>query len=205
MAGREVVALGEPHADLRRFPTADLGGDWFRAHTVGNGPWWFAHTGQGRFDLPAPEGTCYLASHAVAALYERLGERLTRLGMISGTEADRIVVSRLTVSEVVADATAQRATRFGITRELGTVVPYDLPRRWARALREAGHDGLRYWPRFSVSPAFRALALFGHAGEHLSRPIDPDPRPGRAAAAAAGVRVVDRPRSLPISSPPARA
>ncbi|MGI8415131.1 MAG: RES domain-containing protein [Nakamurella sp.] len=45
-----------------------------RAHHLANSPWWFAHDGEGRFDLPAPYGTCYLASHPAAAVRERLGE-----------------------------------------------------------------------------------------------------------------------------------
>lgn len=202
MTGRKSLGLGEPPTDVTTFPVKALTGDWFRAHSASNGPWWFSHDGSGRFDLSPPHGTCYLASHVGAAVHERLGETLVKAGMISGTEADQMKVSALPLTEAVADATVQRATRFGVTREIGTVVPYDLPQRWAARLHAAGHDGLRYWPRFSTSPAFRAVALFGPAGADATRPPDPAPLLGRAAARKAGITVIDLPRALPTMRPP---
>lgn len=199
---RKAVALGELPANLADFPTTTASGEWFRAHTAGRGPWWFASDGCGRFDLAPPEGTCYVASHSAPAVHERLGETLVNGGVISGSEADRMVVSRLPLSERIADATVQQATRYGVTRELGTVIPYELPRRWASALRAAGHGGLRYWPRFSVLASYRAVALFGPAGADEARPIDPAPVSGRAAARAAGITVVDPPRTVSITDPP---
>lgn len=39
----------------------------------GHGPWWFGSSLAGRFDLPEPHGTCYLAADPLAALLEVLG------------------------------------------------------------------------------------------------------------------------------------
>lgn len=204
MTERNQVALTEPPADLENFPTATVAEPHFRAHSVGRSPWWFSHDGQGRFDLPPPGGTCYLASHVAAAVLERLGETLVRAGRVAGTEADRMEVSRLPVKAVVADATTNEAVHFGLTRELASVTPYDLPQRWAAALHSARQSGVRYWPRFSLAAEHRSLALFGTAGEDHRRPLDPEPLPGRAAARVAGVAVFDPPRRVQIVPPPAR-
>jgi hypothetical protein len=42
----------------------------------GHGPWWFSSSLEGCFDLPAPDGTCYLASDELGAMLERLGAEL---------------------------------------------------------------------------------------------------------------------------------
>ena len=72
---REVVAQQPPSVPLDGFPTRRItpGQTLQRAHTVAYGPWWFGSDGVGRFDLPAPRGTCYLADSAVVAVRERLG------------------------------------------------------------------------------------------------------------------------------------
>lgn len=204
VTGRVQVVLGEPPPKLEGFPTTDAAGDWYRAHSADHGPWWFAHDGGGRFDLDPPHGTCYLGSHVEVAVRERLGQTLVAAGMIPGTEADRMVVSQLRVDTpmVAADMTNQRATDFGVTRELGTLTPYDLPRRWAAALRAHGLGGLRYWPRFSLDGGMRALAVFGSAGADQALPTDPKPMSGRDAAEAAGIVVVEVPARLPTVDPP---
>jgi hypothetical protein len=197
---RQQLALGEPSEDLTGFPTVDATGEWYRAHTAGLGPWWFSHDGSGRFDLEPPYGTCYLASGVDVAVRERLGETLVGGRMISAEAADKMVVSRLEVDDddPMADTTRQEATRYGVTRELGTTTPYDLPRRWAAALHAHGMGGLRYWPRFSLDGTTQALALFDRAGHDDGRTVDPEPMSGRAAAAMAGIEVLGPPRSVPI-------
>lgn len=204
MTDREQLALAEPPANLDGFPTATVTDPHFRAHSIGRSPWWFSHDGSGRFDLRPPDGTCYMASHVAAAVLERLGETLVRAGRVSGAEADRMEVSRLPTDVVVADTTTNGATRFGLTRELGSVTPYDLPRRWASALRNAQKAGILYWPRFSLSPEHRGLALFGPAGEDTERLVDAHALPGRSAARVAGVAVFDPPRSVTVTQPPKR-
>ena len=87
----------------------DGGRVWYRAHAVGLGPWWYSHDSSGRFDLPAPAGTCYLASQLEVAVRERLGETLVTAGLIAADEAARMVVSRLEIdpNTMVADTTNQ--------------------------------------------------------------------------------------------------
>lgn len=200
---RQEPALADPPDDLTGFPEASVAGEWFRAHSAGLGPWWFASSGDGRFDLAAPKGTCYVASCAEAAIRERWGKKLVRAGRVSAADADTTVVSRLACTGNAADTTAQSATRFGITRELGTITPYTVPQKWATALSD-GHAALLYWPRFSTGADMYALALFGRAGANTQRPVDSTPLGGRAAARAAGIQVIGRPRSLPTVDPPSR-
>ncbi len=101
-------------------------------------PWWFASRDPdlpGRFDLPAPDGTCYCADDPVGALLER---------HIDPDALDPIVdVADLATSAVwtcvpptefdAADLTSRAAP---VTKELSTVTPYDVeggPGEWADA------------------------------------------------------------------------
>jgi hypothetical protein len=199
---RQDPALATPHSDLSDFPTGPCTGTWFRAHLAGLGSSWYAHDGAGRFDLTPPNGTCYLGSHVEVAVRERLGETLVNAGFISAVEAGRMVVARLDLDTSVADTTDQTATGYGITRELGTIVPYTLPQRWAAALHAAGHAGLAYWPRFLVGGDLYAVALFGSAGADDQAADDPDPINGLGACHQTGVAVIGIPRTLPTINPP---
>jgi hypothetical protein len=199
---RQTPALAAPPSDLTDFPTRPCTGTWFRAHSAGLGSWWYAHDGEGRFDLTAPNGTCYLGSHVEVAVRERLGETLVNAGSISAVEADRMVVARLGLDTTVADTTDQAATRYGITRELGTITPYTLPQQWAAALHAAGHAGLAYWPRFSVGGDRYAVGLFGPAGTDNQAADDPDPINGPDACHQTGIAVIGIPRTLPTTDPP---
>ena len=114
-----------------------------------------------------------------------------------------MVVSRRYIDNApeAADATNQRATHYGVTRELSTVTPYRLTQVWAAALHGCGHTGIRYWPRFSVDRGMYALAHFGAAGT-ADNPVDPSPVRGRDACRAAGIAVFGLPRTLPTIDPP---
>ena len=54
------------------FPSREYppGTEVFRSHTHGRGPRWFSSSGEGRFDLAAPNGTCYVAEAEVTKLLE---------------------------------------------------------------------------------------------------------------------------------------
>ena len=43
-----------------------------------------------------------------------------------------------------ADTTVRAARGFGVTAELASITPYDLPQQWAAAFAAAGHEGVRY-------------------------------------------------------------
>jgi len=42
----------------------------YRIFRTGRSRWWFSYDGTGRFDLPFPAGTCYLAEDPLAALLQ---------------------------------------------------------------------------------------------------------------------------------------
>lgn len=179
MAARETPAQGPPPASLTGFPTRAVTGltDLFRAHDAQRSPWWFGNDGGGRFDLPSPRGTCYAALDAESALRERLGPVLGARAQLPESALADVVVSRLRLSESrdVADLQSRRAARFGVTRELESMVPYAVPQAWARALAAAGFGGVQYGPRFTPGDC-SALGLFGPEGA-AGWPEDTDPVP----------------------------
>lgn len=203
---RQRVALGPPPAVLDGFPRWRLrrSRTLYRAHHRKRGPWWFSSSLRGRFDLPPPDGTCYLALDELSAFRERLGERLSGLGLLSAAAADSVVVSRLRVPGELqlADTCHPSAMSFGLTREIATVTPHALPQRWAAGFHAAGMRGVRYQSRFSTSVKANAVALFGTDG--ASDWPTGESRGGRAVAEDAGIRVLPRPRSrsLRLMSPP---
>ena len=203
---RQRVALGSPPAVLDGFPRWRLrrSQTLYRAHHRQHGPWWFSSSLQGRFDLPSPDGTCYLSLDELSAFRERMGERLSALGLLSAAGADSTVVSRLRVPRELrlADTCHPSAVAFGLTREIATVTPYALPQQWAAAFERAGMRGLRYESRFSTAAMANAVAVFGTDG--ASNWPTGQSRSGRAVAEDAGVRVLPRPRSrsLRVIAPP---
>ena len=202
---QDSVALTPPTKQrLENFPQYALKASkaLFRAHRRANGPWWFSSDGSGRFDLTGSAGTCYLADAAAAALREALGESLVTAGIVEFAELDVRVVSTLTVSKQLslADATAAKAANHGITKEISTAT-YPLTQAWARAWADRGMHGVRYAGRFSTAHEDRCYALFGPSGAS-SAVVDPAPQPATQVAIAAGIRVVNRPRSVTIVAPP---
>ena len=78
---REAASLRWPPenpSSLEDFPTRQFTAATalFRVVRRGAGPWWFGSSMKGRFDLPEPEGTCYLATDEVTALLEVFGPDL---------------------------------------------------------------------------------------------------------------------------------
>ncbi|MEM7480913.1 MAG: RES domain-containing protein [Acidobacteriota bacterium] len=154
-------------SDLATFPARSLApeDDLYRIVHEGLGPWWFGHRGDGRFDLEAPHGTCYLAREPLAALLDVIGPNRAG-GAVSRAFLAARRMRRLRVPKVhrLADLVARRATAFGVTGEIGLIVPYDLPQQWAGRLHEARFEGVVY--RLRHDPAGdEGLALFGAAGE----------------------------------------
>jgi hypothetical protein len=176
---RQTPSVGAPPPpdELAEFPVwhVHAGTVLCRVTTSGLGPWWFSSEGHGRFDLPPPRGTCYLADDEVGALLEVLGPIL----VVSPTWARQLSIWHLGLRHqcTAADTTVREARGFGVTAELASITPYDLPQRWATAFAAAGHGGVRYRIRHDPGGA-RALALFGAAGERARwprgrrRPVD---------------------------------
>lgn len=198
---RRVVALPEPpgSAPLPQVEASEWGRPWYRAHHPDNGAWYFASAGGddtdgGRFDLPQPRGTCYMASAPDVALRERLGIlAVGRPLTTAAVAASAISIMTLTAAHKrnVVD-TAHPAAANSITREISTTVDYALTRRWAAHWSEAERrSGVRYEPRFSTGPAM-SLALFGTAGpaRHRARRLTAGELTG--VAAVHGVAAVSR-------------
>lgn len=199
---RERIGARPPPDDadaLGDFPqrTVARNRNLYRVCRKGRGPWWFGSSLEGRFDLPHPHGICYLAFDDIGALREAIGPGIGA-GVVSAEWAQARVVRRLKPPFTVraADITAPAAATFGVTLELHTVVPYDLPQAWARRLHEAGHDGVYHWLRHF--PEGRAgLGLFGRSGERRHWPRGRAvPIAGSIASRleeATGIRVAARP------------
>jgi RES domain len=168
---RQTLALPLPPAptDLKGFPVWHVhsGTTLFRVTSSGHGPWWFSSDGAGRFDLAPPRGTCYLADDEMGALLEVLGP----VAVVSADWAKRFSIWLLGLPDQTsaADTTVRAARGFGVTAELATMTPYDMPQRWASAFAAAGYQGVRYRVRHDPGGS-RALALFGLAGERRRWP-----------------------------------
>lgn len=185
-------------------------------------PWWFASVltdngengddpaAGGRFDLPAPAGTCYFGTRPEAALLEALQMRLVNLPR---TELAVRRIAGVHCPDAAPDAamlTSRRLTgRFGINAELWAGRDRALTRRWAAALRRDGWWALYAGICHDPTGRLRAVALFDHAGAHppshagrwraTSRPVDGD-RKLEAALARYGVTVRE-PGQLPWARP----
>ncbi|HDL41806.1 MAG TPA: RES domain-containing protein, partial [Actinobacteria bacterium] len=181
---------------------------FYRCSQTSNGPWWFSSSGDGRFDLRAPRGTCYLATDPIVAVREALGPTEGRRIVTSRWFEQRSVrLLRLPRAVRVASVVEPAASRHGVTLEINTVIPYTVPQAWAEAFDVAGFGGVAYLLRHSASPE-RGIALFSAAGERTSwrRGIASPLAPSivRALERRFGIEVVDPPstRSLTLSDPP---
>jgi hypothetical protein len=193
------VSLGEP-GDLTGFPVSNVPSRLVRICRADRATWWFASDGRGRFDLAPPEGTCYLATDAYAAIREA-----TRPGPVS-TAWVRARELRLVPppdpAARLAATTRTAAGRYGVTTELATVVPYDLPRRWAAAFRAHGFDGIRHQLHHDQRARPSGVALFGPASSTGGSPDLDDGQRARLTPArvrAAHVEVLEPPSAAQLT------
>ena len=163
MRGRP--SLTDPPHDLEGFPKRRLTTrrTLWRIHRKENTPWWFCSDLECRFDLPAPKGTCYLAEEPLGAFVEVFND----VGLVTEDDIKQRRISALKVPRALrlADCTNAASRGFGCTGEIHTTVDYDLTQRWARALAEAGFDGVRYLVRHDPAQRRVGIAVFGEAGE----------------------------------------
>ncbi len=189
------VTLGEP-GDLTGFPAVAPPKRMVRVCQAAQDTWWFSADGSGRFDLAPPQGTCYLATDAYAAIREA-----TRLGPVSTLWVQARELREVAPPDPnarLAATTRQAAGRYGVTTELVTVVPYDLPRRWATAFHAHGFNGIRHQFRHDQRARPSGIALFGTTGagshdngQHTSLTV--------AAVEATGVAVLPPPHSTALT------
>jgi hypothetical protein len=171
-----------PDHDLRAFPARVVaGGDKgerlfrvFRYRDPSTGrrrpPFFFAsaypdETGGGRYDLPLPDGACYLATTALGAWLETF--RGVGVVAVSDVQARRMLVTSPPRPLRAANLVAAAARRFGVTAEISTTNDYGLTRRWAAALRRAGFGALWGQARHDPTLRHRTLTLLDRAGDHL--------------------------------------
>ncbi len=167
---RQRPSLRPPADDLSAvgFPVYRLGPArrMWRLVRDGYGPWWFGSSLEGRFDLPAPKGTCYLASDDLGAILECLGP-----GLLPGGFAPASLLAHRHLRELsppeprrIANSLAGKAAGW-VTAELSTITPYAVTQSWARWFHTNAFDGIRYAARHTTSRRAFAVALFGRAGE----------------------------------------
>lgn len=137
-----------------------------------------------------PDGTCYFASSATAALRERLGAH-AHSNRVPASVLANVVVSRseLRLDGDLADSCHGEAIRVvGMNREVHTTADYETTRVWATHLRDLGHGGIRYQPRHTMGPSDFSFAIFGPQGVER---VAPDfCTPASEAAAEAGLTVL---------------
>lgn len=177
----------------------------FRAVTRGREAWWYSSSGAGRFDLTPPRGTSYWADDAATAARERLGDRILDSGAVTTPAAMAFDVARarLPRNRRFAEVSSRDAARFGVTRELVTMIDYGVPQAWARAFDHADFNGIRYASRFTTG-APTAWAIFGTAGLDRQR-TETTPVAGIDACRAAGIEVLPLPgpkRMYTVIEPP---
>lgn len=188
-----------PPGELTGFPVAAPPARLYRVCRSGNGTWWFSSDGSGRFDLEPPEGTCYFATDPYAAIREA-----SRLGPVTPgwiAEREARIVSPPDPPPRLAATTRKAAGRFGVTPELVTLVPYDLPRRWAAAFRAQGFGGIRHQLRHDPRARPSGVSLFGPAGAGTAPNGERRPLEARDLEAA-GVRILAIPHSAVLTVVP---
>ena len=178
-------------------------------------PWWFASTPSnngagGRFDLPRPEGACYLSSSPAGAALEAFqdfGRGVVPLSEMQ-TRARAEVVAPPS-SPASAQLTSARARSLGITPALWSSPDRGLTQRWARALRQAGWMALWHGTAHDPTAQTRAVTLFDSAGEHApygddagwtakTVALDSDDRT-KSALARYGIRIIPDPDPAVVS------
>ncbi|MBA2495635.1 MAG: RES family NAD+ phosphorylase [Acidimicrobiia bacterium] len=177
------MPLGEPPdgaGSLAAFPAHRVAGTTLhrvwryrsRRGVVRPQPWWFASVpddaaGGRRFDLPAPMGTCYLATTACAAVLEALQAHLVNLPIDELRARRRVELCAPADAPVAADLVAPSvAGRFGITAAMWAGGDRPLTQRWAYALRRDGWWAIRAGIQHDPTGGERGVALFDHQGSH---------------------------------------
>lgn len=167
-----------PSASLlrERLPRAEVSPRLYREHGLrqaeaDGGCWWFSSSGEGRFDLEEPHGTCYLGESEGVAARERCGRLMAmHLPIPEAIYAGRVVteVRPPLGLEPVGDLSSPASLTVGVTAELTATSDYALCQTWAQQCWDAGFGSIKYAPRFTPGGREAALAVFGEAG----------PRPG---------------------------
>lgn len=152
--------------DYAGFPAHRLpaGDDLWSIHRAGQGPRWFSADGTQRFDpiAVAGQGTCYLATGPLGAFVEAFRTPVVIDG--GDVEARRIARAEMLQPLRLADLTARRALRFGVTAEHSAGADYGPSQALASDLLRAGFDGILWRLRHDLEQELLGAAVFGPAG-----------------------------------------
>ncbi|RBY78959.1 hypothetical protein DQ238_11315 [Geodermatophilus sp. TF02-6] len=210
----------EPPDDLAGFPRTalDPGATLFRLVLARDpvtgtprAPWFFSSLPSdhpGRFDLPAPDGSCCFSDRRYGAWLEVF--RSTGLVDRVDVEKRRLLTATRTAPPLpVADLRAPQARSFGVTDDLFAGDDHTLPQAWASGLHRAQFAGLASTARHDPTAVARTVTLFGRSGPRTrvrgwhtaaSRPT------GDTALlqelAPFGTGVLSRPYDVPVTSLP---
>ncbi len=176
-------------------------------------PWYFAALhpeapdASGRFDLPAPFGSCYLATTAPAAVLEALQEY--GHGLLPDSALRRRALLRVDApasAPAAARLTAARARGLGVTAALWAGEDRACTQAWAVQLHRAGWRAAYHGVAHDPAGRRRAVTLFDRAGEHppyddaawegAMEPLDTEET--RATLAAFGITVTRSDPELPL-------
>lgn len=163
--------LAEPPAELDDFPerTLPAGAHLWTVHPADRWAWVCSSGGDGRFDLAAPHGACYFSLEPLGALIECCFRETPEIDEGALRER-RLSVMTTDVPLRLADFTNPRAFGYGVTAEIHCMPDYELTQRWARALHDAGFDGVHYLLRHDPSLSLAGVARFGREGERREWP-----------------------------------
>lgn len=134
-------------------------------------PWYFSSVEgrtPGRFDLPAPRGTCYLADLRVGAFVEVF--RRTRVIARVDIIARQLVVATRSGDPLrLANLRSAAAAVHGVTLDTFGGDDYTEPQQRAAEFAERGLDGVRAPSRHDPTTRSNTIALFGRGGAARSQ------------------------------------
>lgn len=176
------MPLGEPPAasgslsehPTRRLAGAELARVWRRElpdGSVRSLPWWFASVppdpiAGGRFDLPAPAGTCHLAETITGAVLEALQVHLANLPAAELASRGAVRTRVPSGMPPAADLTAPVGVQLGLTSAVWAGSDRPLTQQWAAAFRRDGWWALHSGIQHDLSGTLRGVSLFDRAGDH---------------------------------------
>jgi hypothetical protein len=133
----------------------------------------------GRFDLPAPSGTCYLAESPTGAFVEVFQRWIVDRIPIPRSEIDARRLSDLFLPNGVAlaDCTHPRALELGVTGSIHATPDRALTQAWAATFHAARFAGVRYLVSTPPTMQLRGYALFHASGEAAWPVAKTDPIP----------------------------
>lgn len=152
----------------------------YRVSRHASGEPFFGRSASNRFDDPSRAqsrrfGTCYLGLNLEVAIAETiLHDEMPRNGRfeVAASELESRVCVRFADGTplTLVDLTGAALKALVGSSEISTIVPYDTPQRWSKALHRhpQGFDGLIYMSRHVNSQ--KAVVVFDRAASKLGLP-----------------------------------